>query len=29
LEALERAEHLDVSGVLGQLIDHIPPDRTW
>ncbi len=27
LEALDRAEHLDVSGVLEQLIPHIGPDR--
>lgn len=27
LEALDRAEHLDVSGVLGQLLPLIPPDR--
>lgn len=26
LEALDRAEHLDVSGVLEQLAPHIPPD---
>lgn len=27
LEALGRPEHLDVSGVLAQLVDHIGPDR--
>lgn len=27
LEALDRAEHLDVSGVLEQLLPMIPPDR--
>jgi curved DNA-binding protein CbpA len=27
LEALERSEHLDVSGVLEQLLPYIPPDR--
>ncbi|HEX4902830.1 MAG TPA: J domain-containing protein [Acidimicrobiales bacterium] len=27
LEALDRAEHLDVSGVLAQLLPHIPADR--
>ncbi len=27
LEALDRAEHLDVSGVLEQLLPRIPPDR--
>lgn len=27
LEALNRPEHLDVSGVLAQLVDHIGPDR--
>ena len=27
LEALNRPEHLDVSGVLDQLLDHIGPDR--
>lgn len=27
LEALDRAEHLDVSGVLEQLAEFIPPDR--
>ncbi len=27
LEALDRAEHLDVSGVLEQLVPFIPPDR--
>jgi hypothetical protein len=27
LEALNRPEHLDVAGVLGQLLDHIGPDR--
>lgn len=27
LEALDRAEHLDVRGVLGQLLPLIPPDR--
>ena len=27
LEALERSEHLDVSGILTQLLPHIPPDR--
>lgn len=27
LEALERAESLDVTGVLEQLLPHIPPDR--
>jgi len=28
LEALSRPEHLDVSGVLAQLIPYIGPDRT-
>jgi len=27
LEALERAEHLDVSAVLAQLVAYLPPDR--
>ena len=27
LEALNRPEHLDVGGVLGQLVEHIGPDR--
>lgn len=27
MESLERAEHLDVSGVLAQLVAYLPPDR--